>query len=162
LSDIVGGDVIPPAKLAYFRQRLRNRLHRVVLSEFSRLASAEGLTKKSLAQRIGRKPEQITRWLTASGNWTLDTLSDLLLGMGTEPSVTIGRFADTAMAPTLVQPDWETNFIIIQSAVVVGTTRNVWRTGAPPSDTASGTVHLAVTATNALLQPSEHSNAYTH
>ena len=91
LSHLVDGGVIPPGKLAYFRRRLRNRLHRAVLSEFSRLAATEQLTKKVLAQRIGKKPEQITRWLTASGNWTIDTLSDLLIGMGTEPNVSVSR-----------------------------------------------------------------------
>ena len=77
--------VIPPEKLSYFRERLRNRLHELVLLEFMRQEDSYRLTKKELAERIGRRPEQVIRWLGAPGNWTLDTVSDLLLGMASEP-----------------------------------------------------------------------------
>ena len=40
-----------------------------------------GLNQKKLARRIRRKPEVINRWLSSAGNWELDTISDLLLGM---------------------------------------------------------------------------------
>ena len=53
----------------------RLRLYEAVIKEFLE----SGVTKAELARRIGRKPEQITRWLGAPGNWTLDTVSDLLL-----------------------------------------------------------------------------------
>lgn len=70
-------DALPPGKFAYFRERQRNRLHEVVLREFLR----SKLTKAELARRMGKKPEQVTRWLAAPGNWTLDTVSDLLLAI---------------------------------------------------------------------------------
>jgi hypothetical protein len=50
--------IIPLDKLAYFRERLRNRLHQLVLREFVKQEDA-GLTRAELARRIGRKPEQV-------------------------------------------------------------------------------------------------------
>lgn len=64
----------------YFQERLRHRLYDLVLREFERYLSA-GHTRRQLAKRLGKRPEQISRWLAGPGNLTLDTLSDLLLGL---------------------------------------------------------------------------------
>ena len=87
LSEIISGEEIPVGKRAYFRERFRNNLYDMVVSEFQRQQQESGLTKAELTRRIGSRPEQVTRWLGAPGNWTLDTVSDLLLGLGCEPSV---------------------------------------------------------------------------
>lgn len=68
----------------YFRERTRNRIFSVVISAFSNLVENCGLTKRELAFRLGKEPSQITRWLSGPGNLTIDTMSDLLLGMGVE------------------------------------------------------------------------------
>lgn len=81
LSEVLAGGPIPIGKLAYFRERFRDRLYELVVSEFLRKEKAGELTKADLARRIGRKPEQISRWLGAPGNWTLETVSDLLLAI---------------------------------------------------------------------------------
>ena len=81
LSEIESGKPIPLGKLAYFRERFRDRLYELVVSEFLKQERAGGLSKAEVARRIGRKPEQITRWLGAPGNWTLETVSDLLLAI---------------------------------------------------------------------------------
>ncbi len=94
LSEILSGEQIPIGKLAYFRARLSNRIHELVLAEFVKLERDGKINKAQLAKRIGRKPEQVTRWLGASGNWTIETLSDLLLGMGREPTLTVAALAD--------------------------------------------------------------------
>jgi hypothetical protein len=75
---------IPLEKRAYFHARLRNRIYSFVLKKFTEKEKSEGLTKAELARRIGRKPEIITRLLGAPGNWTLETVSDLLLGIAGE------------------------------------------------------------------------------
>jgi hypothetical protein len=75
---------IPLEKRAYFHARLRNRIYSFVLKKFTEKEKSEGLTKAELARRIGRKPEIITRLLGAPGNWTLETISDLLLGIAGE------------------------------------------------------------------------------
>lgn len=84
-------EVIPTRAIFYFRSRLSNRLHSVVVKEFAKLESQGLINKALLAKKIGKKPEQITRWLGSSGNWTIETLSDLLLGMGLEPSINLRR-----------------------------------------------------------------------
>jgi len=72
---------IPEKKLVYFRRRLQNRFHALILEAFMRQEKETGLNQKKLARRIRRKPEVINRWLSSAGNWELDTISDLLLGM---------------------------------------------------------------------------------
>jgi hypothetical protein len=103
LSEIIDGHSdIPAEKLIYFRSRLSNRFHALVLSEFSKLET----NKAELARRIGRAPEQITRWLGSPGNWTFDTLSDLLLGLGLEPVVS-ARSVKEAATPQPVEEESE-------------------------------------------------------
>jgi hypothetical protein len=81
LSEISKGEPIPLGKLAYFRERFRDRLYELVVTEFLKKERAGNLTRSDLARRIGRKPEQISRWLGAPGNWTIETVSDLLLAI---------------------------------------------------------------------------------
>lgn len=71
-------------EIFYFRQRLKNRLYQSVIALFADKAEKEGLTKRDLAISLGKDPAQITRLLAGPGNWTLDTVSDLLLAMDSE------------------------------------------------------------------------------
>src|SRR5882724_8863381 len=97
-SEIREGTPIPPGTLAYFRERLRNRLHQLVLRHFLEQERTHGLTRADMARRIGRKPEQVTRWLGAAGNWTVDTVSDLLLSMRLEPTLEVADLRDLGAA----------------------------------------------------------------
>ena len=65
---------------AYFQDRLHTRLYDLVIKELESY-KARGATQAQLAARIGKRADQISRWLSSPGNWTLDTISDLLLGM---------------------------------------------------------------------------------
>jgi len=77
------GPQVPPAKLSYFQERLRDRIFDFILGRF--LAEQKnGLTKAKLGRRIGKKAEVINRWLGAPSNLTLDTISDLLIGIAAE------------------------------------------------------------------------------
>lgn len=78
-EEIINGEPIPTGKLEYFRTRLRLEFYEFVVRRF---LAQENLTKAELARRIHRSPEIINRWLSAPSNWTIDTLSDLLIGMG--------------------------------------------------------------------------------
>jgi hypothetical protein len=78
-EEIQTGKPIPLGKLAYFRTRLRLELYDFILRRFH---AQENLTKAELARRIHRSPDVVNRWLGAPGNWTIDTLSDLMIGMG--------------------------------------------------------------------------------
>lgn len=74
LSNPLGDEPVPEGTLAYFRARNRSRVYETVLREFLR----SGITQAVLARRTGKRAEQINRLLGAPGNWTLDTVSDLL------------------------------------------------------------------------------------
>jgi hypothetical protein len=80
LSEILAGGKIPQAKLAYFRERLRNRIHQFILREFM-ARQQEGMTQADVARVLDRRPEQINRWLGSPGNWELDSISDLMLAV---------------------------------------------------------------------------------
>ena len=95
LSSVIGDEPIPRRTLVYFRSRLSNRIHELVLEEFARLEEAGKITRAELGRRIGREPAQITRWLGSPGNWTTDTCSDLLLGMRCEPALSISRLDES-------------------------------------------------------------------
>ena len=70
-------------EIYYFRERNRNKIFQSVIAHFANEA-ASGLTKRELAKRLGKDPAQITRWFSGPSNWTLDTISDLLLAMSSE------------------------------------------------------------------------------
>ncbi|MCJ2067987.1 helix-turn-helix domain-containing protein [Methylobacterium sp. J-030] len=89
---------IPNDCLVYFQDRLRSRLYDLVIGEFEQ-ARIDGLTQAKLARRLGKKPEQIHKWLSSPGNWTLNTVSNLLLGISsTELTMGCDR---VFIAPTL-------------------------------------------------------------
>lgn len=75
---------IPLEKRAYFHARLSNRIYALVLNKFLEREKSENLTQAELGRRIGKRPEVINRLLGAPGNWTLETISDLLLGIAAE------------------------------------------------------------------------------
>jgi hypothetical protein len=77
------GPPIPSPVRAYFAQRLRLRIFNFILERFI-AAQERGLTKAHLSRRIGKTPDLINRWLGAPSNLTIDTISDLLLGISGE------------------------------------------------------------------------------
>lgn len=68
----------------YHRARLQSNIYYDVLERFAALAKETGFTKKQLAESIGKDAAQITRLFAEPGNWTLATVSDLLIGMGVQ------------------------------------------------------------------------------
>lgn len=84
MKEISNREPLSPAHFGYFRERVRLAFWEYVVLTFMEQANSSNLTKAELARRIGRRPEQVGRWLAAPTNWTLDTATDLLLGMGIE------------------------------------------------------------------------------
>lgn len=84
-----------PREVAFYRQRLKNRFFTALVKFFADEAYRKGVTKKDIASYLGRDPAQITRWLSAPSNMTLDTISDLLLALEAEPGrLSIERFEE--------------------------------------------------------------------
>ena len=80
LSEIERGERIPAGKLAYLAERARNSFYDFILGKFEE-AERKGLTQADLAKRIGKTPPQINRMLGAPGNWTIETICALLVGI---------------------------------------------------------------------------------
>lgn len=70
--------VIPSYWVSYFREKLRGEVNDQFLEAFH----ASGLTKADLARKLNKRPEQVTRWLSAPGNLESDTVSDIALALG--------------------------------------------------------------------------------
>ena len=102
LSDPAGDEAIPNVTLAYFQARHRSRIYEAILREFLK----SGITQASLARRMGKRPEQVNRMLGAPGNWTLDTVSDLLFAIsGAEPVYGV-RYPLWEPPRNFRQPEW--------------------------------------------------------
>jgi len=82
LSEILEDRPIPESTLIYFRERFRDRLHSAILGAFLLRAEEKDLTRSDLATRIHRTKAQISRWFSAPSNITLDSISDLMVGLG--------------------------------------------------------------------------------
>jgi hypothetical protein len=91
---------------AYFRERIRNQFYNLVAQEYIRERDTNSLTQAHVARRLGRSPVQINRWLGTPGNWTLDTISDLLLAIsGSELHPTCSK-VQVASKRNDLGPEW--------------------------------------------------------
>jgi hypothetical protein len=77
LSKPHGAEKIPVGTLGYVRSRNKHNAYALVIEEFQR----SGLSQADLARRLGKGTDVVCRWLGAPGNWTLDTLSDLMFAI---------------------------------------------------------------------------------
>jgi len=107
LAEILSGGSLPvtgrpigPGELAYFRERLKGRVFSLIARSLrNQQLQNPNITQAEVARRLGRRPEQITRWLSGPSNMTLDTISDLVLAIsGGEPGLGVSPLTTNAPA----------------------------------------------------------------
>ena len=104
LSKPVDGEKIPPATIEYFRARNQNNIHSLILEK---LVESK-LTQAEICKRLGRRPDVVCRWIGAPGNWTLDTVSDLLFAISGEEIDYQTADPIGSQRRNHNQPDWQT------------------------------------------------------
>ena len=76
------GDITP-------EERAEARLSFQISNRLDFLMQEKGLSKKQLADAIGKRPSEITRWLSGEHNFTISTLAMLSSFFG-QPIITVG------------------------------------------------------------------------
>ena len=70
-------------------ERAEARLAFQISNRLDFLMKEKGLSKKQLADAIGKRPSEITRWLSGEHNFTISTLAMLSSFFG-QPIITVG------------------------------------------------------------------------
>lgn len=93
---------VPSPVFAYLQTR--NRLH--AFNRVQREFEKSGISKADLAKRMGKGADRISHLLGAPGNWTLDTVSDLLFALtGAELTYAV-TYPTEKPARNATKPDW--------------------------------------------------------
>lgn len=83
----------------YARTATRLKVARAVWALWEQLRAEDGIDQQWLADRLGKHKGQVSRLLNGPGNWTLDTVADLLEAMeGRLTIVEVKRYIDIAAA----------------------------------------------------------------
>ena len=75
---------LSPRAIFYCRERLRNRIFDCVIKALADRVAMGTVPRAKLAKRLGKDPAQISRWFSGPSNWTIDTISDLMLALNAE------------------------------------------------------------------------------
>lgn len=104
LAEPAGDERIDPSTLAYSSARNCRKIYSAIIKEFKK----SKLTQAQLARRMGQRTDVICRWLSGPGNYTLNTVSNLIFGIsGGELTYTISH--PLAEPPrNFTVPDWAT------------------------------------------------------
>lgn len=73
-------------------ERVEARLSFQISNRIDYLMQERSLTKKQFADAIGKRPSEITRWLSGEHNFTISTLAMLATFFG-QPIVTVSQLS---------------------------------------------------------------------
>lgn len=77
LSKPSGRDRIPETTFAYLQTKAQLAAFDLVWDEFKQ----SGISQADLAARLGKGTDRVCKLLAAPGNWTLDTITELLFAI---------------------------------------------------------------------------------
>ncbi|PSS59833.1 hypothetical protein C6558_36015 [Ensifer sp. NM-2] len=77
LAEPTGEEKISGRALAYVSQTAKDNLFDLVTRAFIEA----GISRATLAKRLGKDPSQVTRLMTSSGNWTVETCAEILFAI---------------------------------------------------------------------------------
>ncbi|MGD0671161.1 MAG: helix-turn-helix transcriptional regulator [Candidatus Binatus sp.] len=98
LHEIAHGKPISLRTRLLYRRRLQNRVQRLLRKAFRDEQKRTGLTQKEFAERIDKDKSKVNQWLSIASNLTLETISDLLLGLGVDlDELSVTRLANLIM-----------------------------------------------------------------
>jgi predicted XRE-type DNA-binding protein len=75
------GKALTKAEKAYVRTETRLAIAGAIVRLFEDLEKEKKLNQAALADRLGVSRARVSKLVTAPGNWTLDTVADLLAAM---------------------------------------------------------------------------------
>ena len=125
----IGDEPIAPALLSYVGRKLKNDFYHQVMEAFIK----SGISQSDLARKLGTDKGQLSRQLSAPGNWTIDTVAKLLFAINGHVFVPSTLDVDDGTPVNLTQPVW-----LNTSVRVSGLGLKVQSAGMAPSTAASG------------------------
>jgi hypothetical protein len=116
--------------------RAQDRGWAAVVDLYQRREEAEGITYQSLATRVGRKRQQIQRWLTSAFNMNMRSLGLLAEGLNSDVVITLIPRGPEALGRNYIHPSERARIVLAAqpTASAASITSGL---------TASGTVSIA-------------------
>lgn len=78
-----------------------------IATRIDNVLKRKGMTQRELAQRLGKRESEVSKWLTGRHNFTTNTIARITLALGAPiinvPITTYGEIVETA--PTMVAED---------------------------------------------------------
>jgi len=143
ITEVLSDRPLGAGNLGYVHGLVRNRAHICVLNIFASEQKERGLTKAQIARKLNKRPEVVSRELTAPGNWTLDTYANYLIAMGYLPTFSAQDIRNPQPMPNRVHPLADgLTMPILQAAVTASAGQVISR----PITETSGNVQITTPA----------------
>ena len=110
--------------------RIFVRLYGDILVKVNQIMNEKGYTQKDLADKLGKSPSEIHKWLSGEHNFTLKSLAKLQAELGeTFLHVAILRNAEFIPTNVHIELSKKTKIVRMQSSVPLNTGSSDWESG---------------------------------